>query len=362
MKKKKNVIIYGYNMEMGGAEVALINVINLIKDKCKIDLVLLEKKGILMEKIPKEVNIIEIKTNLFKYSLFRYTSFFRKKVINKIANKKYDLAIAFMEGRAATFLADLKQDCKKIAWIHNDVDKFDIGINEKEIIDSYNKVDKIVAVSIQSKNNFCKKYNIPENKVEVIYNLIDEEEIIKKSLEINPEKKEFTFVNVAKMRPQKRHDRLLQAVKQLKEEGYKFKLWLIGNGPLEEEIKSMVNEYNINDYVDLLGLKPNPFPYIKNADYFVMTSDHEGYPLTLLEALLLKTKIITTDVSGAREMLGDNEYGYIVDISLDAVVNKMKEVMDNPDDSKRIDDNLKKYKGSNEKIKKQLLKIFGLNK
>lgn len=362
MKKKKKVVIYGYNMEMGGAEVALINVINLIKDKCHIDLVLLEKKGILMDSIPKEVNVIEIKTNLVKYALFRFIPYFRKIIINKIAEMKYDLGIAFMEGRAATFLADLDQDCKKIAWIHNDVNKFDIGIKEKEIIDSYNKVDKIVAVSIQSQENFCKKYNFTEDKVTVIYNLIDEEAILKKSLEFEPEKKEFTFVNVAKMRPQKRHDRLLQAVKTLKEEGYNFKLWLIGNGPLEEEVKSMVKEYEIEDYVDLLGLKSNPFPYIKQADYFVMSSDHEGYPLSLLEALLLKTKIITTDVSGAREMLGDNKYGYIVDISLEALTDKMREVIKDKKEYKKIDKNLKTYKGSNENIKKQLLEIFDMNK
>ncbi len=358
----KNIVIYGYNMEMGGAEVALINVLNLIKEKCKIDLVLLEKKGILMDKIPKEVNVIEIKTNPIKYSLFRFIPRFRKMIINKVANKKYDLAIAFMEGRAATFLTDLNQQCKKIAWIHNDVNKFDIGISEKEIINSYNNVDKIVAVSIQSQVNFCDKYNIPKRKVEVIYNLIDEEDIIKKSLEFTPNKEKFTFVNVAKMRPQKRHDRLLQAVRVLKNEGYNFKLWLIGNGPLEEEVQKMVKEYEIEDYVDLLGLKTNPFPYIKAADYFIMTSDHEGYPLTLLEALLLKTKIITTDVSGAREMLGDNRYGYIVDISLGAVIKQMKSVMDNKEDSKKIEKNLNNYKGSNENIKKQLLKLFELNK
>ena len=86
----KKVLIVGYNMEMGGAERALVNVLNLIKNKCEIDLILLEKKGILLKDIPKEVNIKEVKTNLFKYSLFRYIPFFRKRIINKLATKKYD--------------------------------------------------------------------------------------------------------------------------------------------------------------------------------------------------------------------------------------------------------------------------------
>jgi len=358
----KKVLIVGYNMEMGGAERALVNVLNLIKNNCEIDLILLEKKGILLKDIPKEVNIKEVKTNLFKYSLFRYIPFFRKRIINKLATKKYDLAIAFMEGRAATLINDLKQDCKKIAWIHNDVDRFNIGISEKEIKKTYKNMDLVVAVSIQAKDNFCKKYNIDPEKVQVIYNLINEEEIIKKAEEVIPKKECFTFVNVAKMRPQKRHDRLLQAVKILKDKGYKFKLWLVGNGPLEEEIKSMVKELEIEDVVDLLGLKKNPYPYIKNADYFVMSSDFEGYPLSLLEALLLKTKIITTDVSGAKEMLKDNKYGHIVDISLESIADKMEEVLKNEETSINIEKNLQTYKGSNKKIEKQLLDIFELTK
>lgn len=354
----KKALVIGYTMDMGGAEVALINVINLLKEQYEIDLILLEKKGILLSKIPECVNVKEVRTNIFKYVLFRFIPFFRKRIINKMANKSYDIAIAFMEGRAATLVADVNQDCKKIAWIHNDVEKFDIGISEKEILDSYNKMDCIVAVSKHSQESFCNKYHFSKDKVKVIYNLIDEEEILKKSEEENIEKTNFTFVNVARMRHQKRHDRLIEAARILKDKGYDFTLWLIGNGPLEEEIRALVNKYDLNDCVKMLGLKENPYPYVKAADYFVLSSDHEGYPVCLLEALLLKTKIITTDVSGVREMLKDNKYGIIVNVSLEDLAAKMQEVMDNKDIGTVIENNLKTYKGSNDDIKRELRNLF----
>ena len=354
--RKKRLLFFGYNMEMGGAERALVNVINVLVKYYSIDLVLIQKRGELLKDIPNKVNIIEIRKNIFGYILFRYIPFFRKRKINKLTNKKYDIACAFMEGRAATWLIDMKQKCHKIAWIHNDVKEFNIGISDKEIIDTYSQLDKIYIVSIHSQESFCEKYNIDKNKTEVIYNLIDEDDILKKANLINVEKTKFTFINVSKMRRQKRHDRLLKCVANLKKMGYDCDLWLVGNGPLEDEVKSIINELKINDMVTLWGLKENPYPYIKNADYFVMSSDHEGYPLSLLESLLLKTPVVTTNVSGAKEILRDNEYGIICGIDEESLTVAMKSVMDN--DYQYIRNNLKKYKGNNEKIIKQLLEIF----
>ena len=355
--KKKKLLFYGYTMQMGGAERALINVINVIKDYFDIDLILLEAKGELLKEIDKSVNITEIRKNIFSYILFRYIPFFRKRKINKLTyNKKYDIACAFMEGRAATWLTDMKDNCYKIAWVHNDVFDFSIGISDKEIIKTYNKLDKIYVVSIQSMEHFCSKYNISRDKVQVIYNLIDEEDVLTKAKLEKIKKDKFTFVNVAKMRNQKRHDRLLECAYNLKKDGYDFNLWLVGNGPLFEDVKKQVNDLDLNDVVKLWGLKENPYPYVAAADYFVMSSDHEGYPLSLLESLLLKTPVISTNVSGASEILKDGKYGIICDISTEGLTNAMKDAIDNP--HKEFKSNLEKYIGNNENIIKQLLKIF----
>ena len=315
----------------------------------------------LLKEVPEDVNVYQIKNNIFSYSLFRFLPFYRKKIVNKIANKKdYYAVFGYMEGRCGTFVADIKKKIKKYAWIHNDVFKFDIGISSKEIIKTYNNVDKVICVSKDSKKNFCQKYNIDSNKVVVIYNYINEEEILKKSLEFPVINKKTTFVNVAKMRDQKRHDRLVIAAKYLKDKGYDFKLQLIGDGENLEKITDMVYNYGLKDVVEILGLQTNPYPYIKNADYFVLSSFMEGYGIVVKESLFLKTKVITTDVVGPREILEDGKYGIIVPNDDNSIALAMEDVLLHPDKYAYLSKNLNEYKGDNQTIKNQVFNLLDL--
>ena len=349
----KKLLIFGYTMEMGGAEKALLDTLNYLKDVCEIDLYLLEKKGSLMDLIPNNINVYEIKNNKLKYLLFRFMPFFRKIIINNIANKKdYKYVFGYMEGRCGTWVNDIKKNIKKYAWIHNDVMKFDIGISD---------IDKVICVSKDARDNFCKKYDIPKNKTEVIYNFIDEKTIINKSLEFGVKNGVFTFVNVAKMRDQKRQDRLVNAAVYLKEKGYEFKIQLIGDGPNLEKIKNMVKENDVEDKVEILGLQTNPYPYIKNADFFVLSSYMEGYGIVIKEALLLKTKIVTTDVVGPREILENGKYGIIIENTDDSVKYELERILTNKNNYKDLEKNLNNYKGDNEEIKKKTLKLLDIN-
>lgn len=355
----KKILIFGYTLEMGGAEKALVDTLNFLKNKYEIDLYLLEKKGVLLEKIPKNINVYQMKNNIVSYIFFRFVPFFRKKKINKIANKKdYDCAIGYMEGRCGTWIADVNKNLKKIAWIHNDVSKFDIGIKEEEIIDTYNKIDKIICVSKDAKKNFCNKYKIPESKVEVIYNLIDEKDISKKANAKQIKNDVFTFVNVAKMRDQKRQDRLVNSAVYLKEKGYKFKIQLIGDGPNLNKISDLVKNNNVEDCVEILGLKENPYPYVKAADFFVLCSEMEGYSIVTKEALFLKKKIVTTDVVGPREILEQGKYGLIIPNKDSELTKILEDILKNPKKYDYLDKNIKNYKGDNENIKKQLLELI----
>lgn len=355
----KKILFFAYTLEVGGAEKVLVDYINNLKNKYEIDLVLLQKKGEFLEEIPNNVTITTLRKNSFQYIFFRYIPFIRKMVINKIANKKdYDVAIGFLEGRSATWVADIKKPIRKLAWIHNDVNKFDIGISEKEIKDSYSKLDKIITVSEVAKQNFCEKYKFGLDKVEVLYNFINEQEIIQKSNEEILENNIFTFVNVGKMRPQKRQDRLVEIAKRLKEENYKFKIQIIGDGPEEDKIKKLVKQYNVEDVVELLGLKINPYPYIKNANCFVLCSDFEGFGIAVKEALLLKQLVVSTDVTGVAELLETPKYGILVKNSTDSLYNQMKKILDNEIDVKKIKQNLENFNCGNDKIIEKLINLI----
>ena len=355
----KKIIFFGYTLEVGGAEKVLCDYINILKDKYKIDLCLLQNIGEFKKDIPKSVNIIELRKGNLTYIPFRYFSFWRKYVINKIVKEgNYDVAIGFLEGRSATWVADINKNIKKIAFIHNDVNKFDIGISEKEILDTYNKMDTVILVSNKAKESFCKKYSFDENKVQVLYNLIDERKILKDAEEKIEKNDIFTFVNVGRMRKQKRQDRLVEIARDLKKEGYKFKIQIIGDGPEEENIKKLIQKYKVEDVVELKGLQLNPYPYIKNADVFVLSSDFEGFGIVVKEALLLKKVVISTAVTGVTEMLQGGKYGIITKVDTEDLKNKMKEVLDKKIDLKNIEKNLEDFDCGNQKIIERLEMIL----
>lgn len=355
----KKIIFFAYTLQVGGAEKVLCDYINVLKDKYEIDLCLLQNIGEFKKDIPKCVNVIELRKNMLTYIPFRYLSFWRKHVINKIVNKgNYDIAIGFLEGRSATWVADIEKPIKKLAFVHNDVNKFDIGISKKEILDSYNKLDKIITVSEVSKDSFCEKYGFEKNDVEVLYNLIDEKNILEKAEEKVEKNDVFTFINVGKMRKQKRQDRLVKIAKDLKNNGYKFKIQIVGNGPEEENIKKLIKEYDVSDVVELKGLQLNPYKYIKNSDVVVVSSDFEGYSIAVKEALLLKKCVISTDVSGVSEMFENGKFGIVAKVDTNALKEKMKDVLDKKINISEIEKKLEEFDCGNKKIIEKLEKLI----
>lgn len=355
----KKIIFFGYTLDVGGAEKVLVDYIKKLNDKYEITLVLIQKKGEFLSSLPSNVKVIQLRNSNISYALLRYMPFIRKKIINKIVEKEgCDIAIGFLEGRSATWVADIKKNVRKLAWIHNDVNKFNIGINKREILKSYSKMDKIITVSEIAKDSFSEKYGFNKNEIEVLYNLIDEENIIKKSLETVQENETFTFVNVGKMRPQKRQDRLIEIAKNLKKEGYKFKIQIIGNGPEEENLKKLINQYNVSDVVELIGLKLNPYPYIRQANCVVVSSDFEGYSIAIKEALLLKKVIISTNVSGVSEMFENGKYGISTEVSTEDLQKHMKMMLDGQIDINKIQKNLQEFDCGNNQIINKLLQIL----
>lgn len=356
---KKKLLFFGYTLDMGGAEKVLIDFLKVLNPHYEIDVALLQAKGALMGDVPEEIEIKQMRNGLLSYILFRFIPFFRKRKINIIANSKdYDVAIGFFEGRSATWVADIKKDIRKIAWVHNDVEYFDIGIKRKEILDSYSKVDTIITVSEHSKKSFSSKYGFPEEKIEVLYNLIDEESIsVNANKSVQPNEC-FTFINVGRMRPQKRQDRLVEIARLLKNENFCFKIQILGNGPEEEKIKQMINEKNVQDVIELKGLVMNPYPYIKQADCVVVSSDFEGYSIAIKEALFLGKVILSTDVSGVKEIFKEDEYGIVAEKSTDDLYKKMKQILKGEIDIKKIEERLKNFDCSNNSIKEKIFTII----
>ena len=231
---KKKLLFFGYTLDMGGAEKVMTDFFKVLAPHYEIDLALLQAKGELMQELPENVRVIQLRKGLIPYILFRFVPLWRKWKINRLANSKdYFAAIGFIEGRSATWVADIKKDIRKIAWVHNDVAHFHIGIPDREILDSYSKMDTVVLVSREAKDSFVEKYGIDPNRVSVLHNLIDEARILEKAREAVAPNDRFTFVNVGRMRPQKRQDRLVEIAARLKQDGFDFKIQIDGGITLD---------------------------------------------------------------------------------------------------------------------------------
>nr|WP_277930871.1 CDP-glycerol glycerophosphotransferase family protein [Helicobacter sp. CaF467b] len=232
--------------------------------------------------------------------------------------------------------------CMKLIFLHNDMfGEFKKRFPQlREIFNCYHYYDKVISVSKQTseenKKNLALQYNISEEKFDFLENTIDYNGIIRKSneqLDSEVENKYFKkdykiFINMARLSVEKDQAKLIRAFKVINEEHPKTLLLILGDGPLKNELQSLIRELNLQKNVFLLGRMFNPFPYLKRADCFVMSSNHEGQPMTLLEALVLDKAIVATDIPGNVSVLKDKG-GLIVENSEDGLIYGMKKYLNN---------------------------------
>lgn len=320
----------------GGAEKVLIDILrNIDKVKFKITLILLEKEGVYVQKIPSGIEVIEARSKLGKIPKkiwIRWIKYSPKSFYRYIIKDKFDTEIAFMEGFATKLVANSSNNSsKKIAWIHTDLLNFHwtkkIYINNREEENCYNLFEKIIFVSNDAKTSFKELFN--ENKTDkmVIYNPIIEHEIIEKSNQFNIEFNEFTLISVGRLIPVKGYDRLIKVHSELVKE-YPHKLIILGEGKEKLKLEELITRLGVDSTVELKGFKKNPYPYIKKADLFISSSKMEGYPLVISEAIILEKAIIATNTTGPREILLNGEYGIICENSEEGIKDELKSILE----------------------------------
>lgn len=232
--------------------------------------------------------------------------------------EKTDVAIAFIEGYATRIVAGFPKDTKRIAWLHTDLENnpwtkvaFKKMNDEQE---SYNNMDYIVCVSNIVKSTLEKKYNI-KTKTKIIHNPIDRERIIKlanKKLETPYcfSVQNNRIISIGSLISIKGYERLIKIAKRLVEDDYHFELLILGKGSQETELRHLIQENNLTSYVQLIGYQNNPYPFLQAADIYVCSSFAEGYNTAISEALILGKAVVSTECSGVKEQLGENnEYG-----------------------------------------------------
>ena len=167
-----------------------------------------------------------------------------------------------------------------------------------------------------------------------MYNTVESDIILdlsKKKMDIRFDKSKINLCGIGTLKKSKGFDRLIRIHKRLKDDGYPIHTYLLGEGPEEKTIRKMIDEYRLNDSITLLGYQINPYKYIKNSDIFVCCSYAEGFSTAATEALIVGTAVCTVDVSGMKEMLGENnEYGIVTDNDDEQLYIGLKNLIDDP--------------------------------
>ena len=346
----KSVLFLMPSLPGAGAEKVLIEILRHIDyTQYNVSLFLEYREGVYLQDVPDKVSIIALHgpNNLWFQRLHRrlvergwYAPFhemvYRRMFLSLLRGKRYDTIISFMEGSAVKFHSYIFDKGKRnISWVHIDFQQkhwsLDFFRDAEDERQCYEKMDKIIFVSNDAKTGFDSLYHLSAEKYAVHYNIIDADRIRRLSQMCTAEqKKRFTICMLGRLNTQKRHDRAISVAKTLKELGYDFELWIIGDGELRGKIEKQINEAGLQDVVKLKGFINPPYSMLAQADIFLNTSEAEGFSLVVAEAFCLGIPVVSTNVSGPRELLGDSEYGILTSQEEKDIASAVRTMMDKP--------------------------------
>lgn len=323
----KKILFLIHDLDQGGAEKVLVNLANNL-DKTKYDVTIqtLFDVGVNRKYINDDVHYV----GGLKWRFRGNSKIFRalpSKILSKIFIKnKYDVVIAFLEGPDTRIVS--AYNGKKVAWVHIDFSSVDMLTKQyksfEEMCNCYNSFDRIVCVADTVKQKFTSFFDVKPECI-TLYNVNDTDNIIKKGKEnqgiINKSNTCINIVSVGRLiNDHKAFDRLINIHKRLCDNGIKNNLFILGEGPDHNKLQSQIDELGLNDMCKLLGFDENPYKYVSKADLFICSSNREGFSTAVTESLVLGVPVVSTDVSGARELLGNNnEYGIVTEINEDAL-------------------------------------------
>ncbi|WP_203287280.1 glycosyltransferase [Metabacillus sp. cB07] len=337
---KKTILFVIDSLTIGGAEKSLVSLLKTINaENYSIDLLQIKRGGDLERFVPEHITLLpepeyfknthnlKYKFSRIKTSILLRTNEYRtnplhteqivyKSIQNLIQplKKTYDLAIAYSQGMPTYIVANKVNAARKIAWINTD---YTNTLYDKEFdFHSYSKIDKIVAVSDHIKtsvSNLRKEY---QHKIDIIFDIVDPVLINKMANEGTAEEYEYDKTNiltVGRLVEAKGYTKAIQVAKKLKENGIKFKWFVIGDGPERMKLQKMIVSNHLENHFFLLGKRLNPYIYMNMCDLYIQPSLKEGFGLTVCEAKILKKPIICTNFSTASEIINSGQDGLIVE-------------------------------------------------
>ena len=392
---KKKILIASYDLEIGGVERSLISMLNNFDyERYDVDLLLYNHSGEFMPLIPKDVKLLSenskyksirlgigtlIKSGEYNLAFQRLRAkygyeyrrdkslddTYQMQLMWKYCNpyfpkveEEYDVAISYLWPH--NFVAEKVRAKKKIAWIHTDYSN--ISPDRNIDLEVWDKFDSIVGVSEKCVATFLKLYPSLKKKCVIVENITSPEFIRKMSEEQVSEefeKDKFNLLTVARFSHAKGIDQGVEAIKLLRDRGIdNIKWYIVGYGRDENKIRELITRYSLEDMIEILGKKDNPYPYMKMCDLYMQPSRYEGKAVTVVEAQILAKPVLITNYPTAHSQVVDRVDGEICELSIEGIANGVEKFYRDRDFLERYRSNCESRNYKNKEELKKLYELF----
>ena len=382
----KKVLFVINTLGCAGAETALIELFRTMdKDAYEISLYVLMGQGEMIDKIPGNVKVLNehycrdsvlskqgkqamIKTvwksfwkngrelSKFAYMVRTYSAMQKKgkiqpdKILWRVVSdgsprlqETYDLAVAYLEGGSTYYVAEHVKAKKKVAFVHIDYESS--GYTKEMDRNCYDKIDRIFTVSDEVKKHFLNFYPKYQDKVMVFHNIINQEAIIEKAEEGPGFTDTFDgirLLTVGRLNYQKAYDIAIDAMKRIKDAGYKARWYILGEGSERNMLEKKVKELGLEKEFLMPGAVSNPFPYYKQADIYVHATRFEGKSIAIQEAQTLGCAIVASDCNGNREQIIHGKDGLLCKLDPKSIADSIISLIDDKEKRRKISEAARK--------------------
>lgn len=326
-----------HDLGQGGAEKVLVNLVNnMDRSKFDISVTVLFGGGINEQFLSHDIHFHAVFPKEVPGNS-KLMKMLTPKQLHKLCVKEhYDIEVSYLEGPSARVVSGCQDpDTKLVSWIH--VEQHTMGRlaasfrSEQEARTCYRRFDQTVCVSQYVHDDFFQLLDF-QKPCRVLYNTVESDKILAGASEAAPElldNGKIRLVAVGTLKQSKGYMRLLNIIKRLRDEQYPVHLYILGIGPLQQEMEEYIRQNDLCDSVTLLGYNTNPYKYVSKCDLFVCASLAEGFSTAATEALIVGTPVCTVEVSGMKEMLGEhNEWGMVTENSEEALHSAIKALID----------------------------------
>ena len=354
---KKRILFVVDSLACGGAEKSLVSLLSLLDySRIEVDLLIGKRGGVFERYLPQSVRILAL-PSLTGWAGCRArlcALWLSVQIrIDRLRGKKrhgaeshwqamhpaidplkahYDVAVAYHQGFPTYYVATKVDAHKKYAWVNADLQQ--AGYDEAFNRLFYACFDGVCTVSEKLCELLEHTAYVDPAKLCTVYDIIHVELIRQMAGEYgfggDLPADTFRIVTVGRMTPPKNYTLAVETARRLKAHGLKFRWWFVGDGSERAAIEGLIERYALQDDIVLVGMHPNPYPYMSGCDLYVQTSSFEGFCLTLREARLLHKPVVSTDFSVVYDQIRDGENGLIARMTPESLAEKILLLANDP--------------------------------